>query len=236
MANYLAVFRGLRAGRHAVAISADSAISPQDRAIGPNGTNGTGTVSPIGTALVQVEGAHAALAESAAGPEAGEFEERAALIEDGAGVPREWAEGYAALDLSAPPEGFAPPTWRQLVDDGGRFLDRWGCEAAELGWSVLDVFGVHPLAPAPRYDCMGLVPLIRGGEVIAISSDRATIQTGTGALLTYLRRPRPGAVAVWEVLPWPKAAGPLNGIGDRRQTLRLAAAMNRTGFVGGSDS
>ena len=30
-----------------------------------------------------------------------EFEERAALIEFGAGVPREWAEGYAALWLDA---------------------------------------------------------------------------------------------------------------------------------------
>jgi hypothetical protein len=31
-----------------------------------------------------------------------------------------------------------------LIDDGGKFLDRWGVEAARLGWSALDVFGAHP--------------------------------------------------------------------------------------------
>ncbi len=31
--------------------------------------------------------------------------------------------------------------WRQLIDDGGRFLDTWGSQAAEFGWRVEDVFG-----------------------------------------------------------------------------------------------
>jgi hypothetical protein len=133
--------------------------------------------------------------------EADRFEERAALVEYGAGVPREWAEGFARLDLAVPSKGFDPRRWRTLINDGGRFLDRWGVEAARLGWSALDVFGAHPVAPAVRYDAAGLVQLISGGEVIAIRTDRATIRAMLSrSELTYLRSPRAGVVALWDLL------------------------------------
>jgi hypothetical protein len=128
------------------------------------------------------------------------FEERAAIIEDGAGVPRSWAESFARLDIANRPPEFSEGPWRQLIDDGGQFLDRWANEAARLGWTALDVFGVHPAAPSTTYEAMGLVPLIRGGDVVAIGSDRATIRTQGGTLLTYLRRPQPAAVAVWALV------------------------------------
>ena len=74
--------------------------------------------------------------------------------------------------------------------------------AAGFGWTASDVFGLHPDAPASRLDGMGLVPLIGGGEVIAINSDRAIIRTRGGSCLTYfLRRPRPTAVAAWDLVP-----------------------------------
>ena len=75
--------------------------------------------------------------------------------------------------------------WQQLLD-AARFLDRWGGEAARLGWSTLDLFGVHPTVPAARYAAMGLVPLIRGGEVISITESSATIRMRSGSELTYL--------------------------------------------------
>lgn len=128
------------------------------------------------------------------------FEERAAIIEDGAGVPRRWAEGFARLDIAGRPPDFTEKAWRQLIEDGGRFLDRWASEAARLGWTALDVFGVHPAAPSTNYDAIGLVPLIRGGDVVAIGLDRATIRTHGRTLLTYLRRPQPGVIAVWELV------------------------------------
>jgi hypothetical protein len=129
------------------------------------------------------------------------FEERAALIEYGAGVPREWAEGFARLDMAQPPKGFDERRWRMLIDDGGKFLDRWGGEAARLGWSVFDVFGAHPIAPGARCDAAGLVTLIDGGEVIAIKADRATIRScRSSSELTYLRTPRAGVVALWDLL------------------------------------
>jgi hypothetical protein len=64
------------------------------------------------------------------------------------------------------------------------------------------VFGAHPVAPAVRYDAAGLVQLISGGEVIAIRTDRATIRAKLSrSELTYLRSPRSGVVALWELLP-----------------------------------
>ena len=132
-------------------------------------------------------------------PSRDDFEERAALVEYGAGVPRDWAEGFARLDLVKPPEGFDERRWRQVVDDGGRFLDGgWAERAAALGWSALDVFGAHPVKPNDSFDAMGLVPLIRGGEVIDVKSDMAVIRMPTGNNLTYyLRRDSREAVALW---------------------------------------
>jgi hypothetical protein len=128
------------------------------------------------------------------------FEERAAIAEDGAGVPRNWAESFARLDIAERPPDFTGKAWRQLIEDGGRFLDCWASEAARLGWSALDVFGVYPAAPSTTYDAIGLVPLIRGGDVVTIRSDNATVRTREGTLLTYLRRPQLGAIAVWKLV------------------------------------
>jgi len=130
-----------------------------------------------------------------------EFAERTALIEYGANVPREWAEGLARLDLANPIEGYSESNWRRIIDDGGRFLDRWGAEASRLGWSAVDVFGVHPIAPYARLDAAGLVILIKGGKVVSVLPDRATISVkGTGSLLTYTRRPSTDGVALWELI------------------------------------
>src|SRR3954471_23447896 len=46
-------------------------------------------------------------------------EERAAIIEEGAGVPRTWAEGYAALCTMPPPSGFWPDRWQRIIDATG---------------------------------------------------------------------------------------------------------------------
>jgi hypothetical protein len=89
----------------------------------------------------------------------------------------------------------------QFIDNARLFLDEWGDEAAALGWTMQDLFGVHPAAPDARYDAMGLLPLLRGRRVTSITADRATIRTPSGGSLTYYRhRPHREAVAAWDLL------------------------------------
>lgn len=123
------------------------------------------------------------------------FEERAALIEAGSGVQRDWAESFARLDLMVPPPGFQPDRWRQLIDDGGRLLDRWATKAASLGWSTEEVFGI---GPADASEQQGLVAFIRGGDVTDIYDDHAVLRSTMGSCLLLLRCAR-GGRAMWEV-------------------------------------
>jgi hypothetical protein len=130
-----------------------------------------------------------------------DLEERAAIIEYGAGVPRRWAEGFAALCAMTAPEGFAPERWRRIIDATGTFIDRWAARASECGWSDLDVFGVDPNRPDARFDCMGLVMLLARVEIIGIDEHGADLVTQTGATQRYRRRPLPTAtVPLWALV------------------------------------
>jgi hypothetical protein len=102
--------------------------------------------------------------------------------------PAEWREGLAALDPNHPPAGIAAPLWRATIRDAELFLATWGRQAANLGWTTLDLFGAHSLAPGARYSCMGLLLLIRGGRVVALTTASAAIEQQSGARLTYTRQ------------------------------------------------
>jgi hypothetical protein len=130
------------------------------------------------------------------------FEERAGIIEYDAGVPREWAEGFARLCQMPRPAAILPARWRELVDNVGVFIDSWAVRAASLGWNAADIFGCHRQAPLARYDLQGLVFVIGSGEVVAITALSATIRTRGGATQTFRRTPpTPGehVAAIWEL-------------------------------------
>jgi len=128
------------------------------------------------------------------------IEERAAIVEYDACIPRVWAEGFARLQHSDRPKGMDAKGWEQLIEDSGLFLDRWGKEAHQLGWSAADLFGVRVDESGTRCKRAGLAMLIRGGEVVSIGRDHATIRLPHGPTLIYLRRTRSGAVAVWDLI------------------------------------
>ncbi len=165
---------------------------PDFRDFREGGTGGTSGTSKI----VQSEST-TSVADDRDSP--AEPDQRAAAPEYGSDVPAEWAKALAALSLAPPAEGFTPNEWHRIVDDAARFVEGWSAQATQHGWGILDVFGVHLRAPASRYDAMGLVPLIRGGEVVALNDRRATIRMPSGGELIYLRRPRKDAVPIWEV-------------------------------------
>jgi len=130
------------------------------------------------------------------------FEERAAIVEFDARIPREWAEGYARLCVMPRHPDFTEDRWQSLIDDAGRFMDGWAVTVAAMGWTALEVFGVDGRMPYTRIDQMGLVPLLGGSEVVAVSADSVTVQTSTGARQRILRankKKSPERVTVWEI-------------------------------------
>ena len=155
----------------------------------------------------ETEGAPAAESDGAPTWEAPERsdsqEERAAIAEHDANVPREWADGFARLCTIPRPAAVTPRRWEQIIDDAGRFMDRWAAKAAALGWKTMDVFGCHDAKPDARLDAAGLVWLICGNEVVVIGPNAVILRTLSGATHTIRARTvaAEGAlrVAAWEL-------------------------------------
>src|SRR5262245_12300962 len=129
-------------------------------------------------------------------------EERAAIAEYDGGVPRAWAEALARLEPSQPPADVPPKRWLRFIDDCGRFLDNgWAIRAAALNWHPLDLFGCDRERPFARLDHAGLLWLLNGRQLLALTADTAAIATPSGGSLTFYRRPvEPGRVVLaWEL-------------------------------------
>ena len=106
---------------------------------------------------------------------------------------------FAHLQLK-PPVLVPIERWRQCVQDGSKFLARWGEQAEALGWTSADLFGLHtpPERPHPSYsrlsrsDATGLVWLLQGRPVVALTADTAAIESPTtGGTTTYRRFNKP---------------------------------------------
>jgi hypothetical protein len=128
-------------------------------------------------------------------------EERAAIVEHGAGVPRAWAEGFARLDPDRPPGDVPLKRWRLFVDDVGLFLAHPFCAVAvALGWGPHDLFGCDRDRPFARIDQAGLLWLLHSDRLVAMTENTATIETPTGTRQTYRRKAgEPGRVLAWEM-------------------------------------
>jgi hypothetical protein len=128
-------------------------------------------------------------------------EERAAIIEHDGAIPRTWAEGFARLHPDRPPGDVPAKRWLQFVDDVGRFLDSPFCAVAiTLGWDAYDLFGADRDRPYARIDRVGLLWLLNGDKLVALTDATATIETRTGRRQTYRRKPNdPGRVLAWEL-------------------------------------
>jgi hypothetical protein len=89
--------------------------------------------------------------------------------------------------------------WQQAIEDGHRFITQRGKQAEALGWAPADLFGLQipPEKPAlnyrrlSRYDQTGLIWLLHGRPVIALTETEAIILAPSGANLTYGRHNKP---------------------------------------------
>jgi hypothetical protein len=106
---------------------------------------------------------------------------------------------YSLLEARCP-DHVPADRWQQAVENGRAFLATWGSQAEALGWTSADLFGLHtpPEQPHPsyrrlsRYDCTGLVWLLRGRQVVALSEATAAIENPeTGSITVYRKHNKP---------------------------------------------
>lgn len=114
--------------------------------------------------------------------DAAEPAERTAIVEVDGNVPAAYSAEFARLQQECP-AGVTLERWLQFVDDAGRFFDAWGHQADALGWRAEDLFGLDPIAPLARYDRQGLIWLLRGETVTALTERAAKLAGG----LTFRR-------------------------------------------------
>jgi hypothetical protein len=94
--------------------------------------------------------------------------------------------------------------FQRLVTVTRVFLDtsHWH-KAIQLGWTMVELFGVLPHAPVVRVDGHGLVPSLAlsnlaGGHIVSIEDHGAVMQFRSGSRLTFYR----GKPAIDHAVPW----------------------------------
>jgi hypothetical protein len=100
---------------------------------------------------------------------------------------RVFARAFETL-RAGPFAGVYNQRWVQAINDAERFLATWGEQAAALGWTADELFGLDPVAPLQRYDAMGLVWLLQGCPVVALTDLTAAIRMRAGHQLTFYRK------------------------------------------------
>ncbi|RXT48740.1 hypothetical protein B5V03_12605 [Bradyrhizobium betae] len=110
--------------------------------------------------------------------------------------PAGWHAILRQLKRMQVPDWAGAERWSQMIEDANAFLSNWDRAACDLGWTALDLFGVHAVAPGCRYDVMGLAMLLGGGTVFALTDQTAAFRRRSGSTLTFRRKPTAGAVLV----------------------------------------
>ena len=153
-------------------IARGEAVTPVTRTVTPK-TRGVTPVTPL---RIENDGSGNDTPEVGVGSlpdhaDADAIEERAGLA---AGrIPSVYLDAWARLN-GQKPVSTSEVQWRLTLDDGGRFLDDWGREAADMGWTPGELFDVRA----------GLTRHLGGKHVETVGADRVKLSDGR----TIMRR------------------------------------------------
>ena len=162
--------------------------------------------------------AHRKMDTSTKHPDTDAFEERAAIIEFDAGLPRQEAETLAAREQGHPDaaslHGELVARWASEIEqlatlptvspDGAEALERarafirhgWALQAVRLGWNEVELFGVCPRAPWQRLDRKGAA---FGSAVQAVTAEVVAYVGGLRRYRAQVNNDN-GAVPIWELV------------------------------------
>jgi TubC N-terminal docking domain len=113
-----------------------------------------------------------------------------------------WSDGVALLRGMTAPRTYPAHAWQQLTVDAERFLDDWAQQAAVFGWPAWELFGCHRRAPWGRIQGMGLVLLLHGDQLAALTASEAVIRRASGARQTWRRKAADPLLAAERCLVW----------------------------------
>ncbi len=116
--------------------------------------------------------------------------------------PQEWLEGVSRLRGMSNPKTVAGDSWAAFLGSCESFIaSPWPGKASRMRWDAYDLFGCHNLKPVERVGRMGLLWLLGGGRIAALTSGTAAIEMPSGSRLTYRTNPirEPGDVLAWEL-------------------------------------
>lgn len=106
-----------------------------------------------------------------------------------------WRSAIERLSPVTPPCRYlSSARWGEMRTACLDFLDRFGIEAAQDGWTASDLFGVHPEHGTLRVDWCGAL-MVSGKPVKGVAPGRILFEKQTA----YRKRPgRPIGVPAWE--------------------------------------
>lgn len=117
-------------------------------------------------------------------------------------VPADWCKGVALLSTMTAPDTVPPPRWATLAATSARLLRDHGAELHRAKWDVLDLFGLHWLAPVANPTGWGLAWLMGStGRVVDVSGEAIGMCREPGGTRMAFRRrtalARAGTVPAW---------------------------------------
>lgn len=106
-----------------------------------------------------------------------------------------WRDQIDRISPHASPCRYLPPAkWAAIRANALSFLAQHGAEAHRLGWTVPELFGVHPSSGTLRVDSCGVL-MLGSGAAQAVYADRIAFAQTSG--YRFLKGQTPG-MPIWE--------------------------------------
>jgi hypothetical protein len=117
-------------------------------------------------------------------------------------LPDAWRAGLGQLRFMPPPTGFDTNRWNVGVRWARRIAVEHGPAALVMGWGAEDLFGLHPVAPAARYDSIGLAFVMKETDcIISLNDERAILRSARGTPTSFWLGQRSSeSRPAWELL------------------------------------